>query len=759
MASLNDLDLTKLDTEDHDQVTQKIEQFYENDSTQKSALAYHWERNHLMLDGQQWLVYEGNRDSGGLWKRLQPSPANEYIPRPVTNYLFDAYQTLKGYLLKNEYRSQVRPNSQQQRDKVAAKLAELVASCNWERLQETYNYEYAASCLLTYGTVFKKDFWDVSYTNLARVPRMEERPVVDPNTGAPTGQTESIHARDEQGTYLYDEIPLGDVATAIVEPYRICLDPMATTLQDPRWIMEAAIRPLSWVVENYDKPLPQQPQDPSIPVDPEAIPEQEPGYTGLAKTVKPEKSMPTSLRRFFQMKTSPGIRGALSPSFGTSVGYGDSQMIDEACIVKEYYERPTAKNPHGRMFVVANGVMLYAAESPYWGDQQGKWHPYTECRWEIVPGRFWGKSPLDNAVELQKQINSIDSLIVLNRKTMAVPQKLIPRGTMPVSNAWTGQPGQKIYYTPGAGGEKPENIMGQGLDASVFQERAQRLEDFKQITGAADILKGDRPPGVTAYSALSLLFEIGTGKLYPILNRWKKFVEESQKNGLRLVAHRYREPRPEFINMLRSKNSELTESQIKDFIGKDLYDNCNVQIEADSIIPKLIAAEKAKLMEMAQLGTLNLENPANKNEFNERMGIQGFDSNYSKDAKRAEWENDLLDNMLYSPDNKPIRLVTDNDEVHNAIHGDRTKEPSFMELPFEIQQAYFAHIQEHDMAQQQQQQMQMMQAMAMGTPPPPPAPNPMQQEQSVGKGKGISSKTQHALSPEVGGNPFSQSIK
>ena len=243
------------------------------------------------------------------------SPQNEFIPRPVTNYLFDAYQTLKGYILKNKPRITVRPNTQTAKDRTAAKLAELVADTNFERLQEVDNYEYALSCLITYGTVFKKSYWDSSYLSQVQVPRMVSRPEIDPETGAPTGQLEEVQAIDPTtGEYLFDNLPLGDVATAVVEPYRICLDPLAANLHEVRWIMEYSIRPLTWIVENYMQP--------------------EPGYTGEATEVTPEEHLSTGMRRFFQLKTSSGVRGILSSGLGSSVTSGDSMMVDEAAVVR-----------------------------------------------------------------------------------------------------------------------------------------------------------------------------------------------------------------------------------------------------------------------------------------------------------------------------------------------------------------------------------------------------------------------------------------
>jgi hypothetical protein len=241
-----------------------------------------------------------------------------------------------------------------------------------------------------------------------------------------------------------------------------------------------------------------------------------------------------------------------------------------------------------------------------------------------------------------------------------------------------------------------------------------------------DILKGDRPAGVNAASALQLLFEVGTGKLYPALDRWKRFIELSQKKQLKLIASKYKEPREDFIRLLKMKNKEIPEQAINKFIGADLFDNCNVIIEAGSNIPKLDAAKKSMLTEAAQYGSIDMNNPNNRLEFNRQMGISGFDSDVGPDTKRAEWENDLLENIKLSPDNKPIVLVVDKHEIHIEVLERRIKEPSFMELDAEIQQAFFEHLQEHENAMQQQAMQQQMEGAAQspqGAAPATPVGN------------------------------------
>lgn len=725
------LDLTEVATSDHVRLASEIEIFYNTDSSTKLQLSYNWERNHLMLDGKQWITYNREEQTGRLWSEVNVSRSNEFIPRPVTNYLFDVYQTLKSYLVQNRPRSSVRPNTHTIEDKVAARVAEMVSECNWERLKEEQNYEYAASCGLVYGTVFKKDYWDTTAPTMATVPKMEERPVISPVTGLPTGESEMVEAIDEEtGSIMTEEVPLGDVNTEIVEPYRIALDPLAGDLHTARWVMEYSIQPLNWIRDMYDG-------------------KKGKGYTGKAKDVKEETNLSESLRRFYELRTSSGIRYFGQGFYGTAGDGSTDQMVSNAAVVKEYYERPSQKHPQGRLIVVANGVTLYAGDSPINGSDIDDWHPYSEFRWEVFPGRFWGRSPLDDASEIQKRINSVDATIVLTRKTMAIPQKLIPKGSGIRKGEWTGRPGQQIEYRV-AEGVKPETISPAGVDAQVFQERAQLVSDMKQITGAMDILRGDRPPSVSAASALELLHETATGKLRPALDRWKKFIETSQKKQLKLVANNYTEPRESFIRLLKERNKSFSDNVLDKFIGEDLRDNCNVKIEAGSNIPKLIAAEKAQLLQAAQLGVLKLENEENRIKFLDKMGIRGFGGSPSADVSRSEEENLHLNALAMNPDNRPIVLDVDDHQIHIEIHKRAMKEPAYLEADQVVQEAYLRHIAEHQEKIDEAQHKQQMEAMAMGQQPPAPEDAGMPKSKLKARGKGVSEEVQQQITaPDI----------
>jgi hypothetical protein len=178
----------------------------------------------------------------------------------------------------------------------------------------------------------------------------------------------------------------------------------------------------------------------------------------------------------------------------------------------------------------------------------------------------------------------------------------------------------------------------------------------------------------------------------------------------------------------------------------------NVKIEAGANIPKLQSAEKSQLLQLAQVGTLNLEDPQNKMEFNRRMGVVGFDNEIGPDARRAQWENSMMDSIHLSPDNKPVMLADDQHEVHKEIHLRRMKEPSFISQPQEVMDAYMAHIEEHQKMIDDQKAQAMQEAAVTGKPGgggPPKMP-------TKGQGPGVAHDVREQVFspdiPKVGGN-------
>lgn len=686
-----DIDLEKIDGDDLTAIAGNVEEASKMAPYYQERMAYNWMQNIYFLLGDQHIFY--NTISRQF--ELIPQSKGDYIPRPVTNFFQPIASTICSILTRNKPTANVSPNSMNAEDIGAAKIAAKVQDVKWEDDDMESKLMEAALWAVCCGTVFRKDYWDTSYGKVVRVPLTQQiqKQVLGPMGDIQIVTSEEPVVNPMDGSPMFDELPLGDNAVSIIDPFRMCVDPNAVNEGDMAWIMEVSVQRIHWIKENFSK--------------------SGNGFTGEGAQVKPDQNTNTMLEMSQRLKTISG-KGS-GPYGGTS---SLQTELKNVAVIKELYVRPTAKHPRGQQIVTCNNKVLYRGDSPYYDGTPGSFHPYSIFKWELVPGRFWGKSLLEDLVEPQRRINAIDSLIILNRKTMVSPQKLIPAGSGIPDGQWSGAPGLQLQYRPvGANGAKPEIVPGVQLPPQVYQERDITKGEMYQIARTNEILQGIRPTGVGTYSALQLLQDQSYSVLSPQIHRWEKFIEKGETKKLKLIATRYREPRPEFINKLRVMSKDITDVEIANFIGSDLRDNCSVRVEAGSTIPRSEAAKQQQLMDLANTGTLGdiINNPVNKQKFLEKMGVTGFDSDFEIDVKRAQWEVEMLENGLI--DGIAV-LPYENHAIHLQIHMNRMKEPSFMKLDPSIQQMFIQHVELHNMYQQEQMiQQAQQQALTQGNLP------------------------------------------
>lgn len=688
-----DLDLEKLDSQDLGSIASQVDEVARLSPFYQERMAYTWMQNIHFLLGDQHIFYN---QISRQFELIPTTRNNDFVPRPTTNLFQPLTSSIVSILTKNRPTADVTPNSTSEKDISSAKLAARIQEVKWAEDDMEAKLGDCALWAVTCGTVFRKDYWDTAYGKIVRVPltQMVPKETMD-EMGNIQIMNEEVPMTDPfDGSPMFNEIPLGDNAVSIIDPFRMVVDPNATSEDDMAWIMEVSVQRLHWIKENFAK--------------------EAPGYTGLAADVKEETNVNTMVELSQRLKTL-STRGSGSYAGGAS---GMQTGLKNVAIIKELYVAPSSKFPKGQMIIAANGKILYRGDSPYYDGTTDSWHPYTIFRWELMPGRFWGKSLLEDCIEPQRRINAIDSLIILNRKTMVSPQKLIPDGAGIPEGYWSGAPGLQMRYRPvGAQGMKPEIIPGIGLPTQVYQERETTKNELFQIARVNEVLQGINPKGAYTYSSLQLLMEMAMSTLSPQTHRWERFIEKGETKKIKLIAHRYREPRPEFINKLRVLSKDVTDIEIMNFIGSDLRENCTVKIEAGSSIPRSNAAKQQQLMELAQTGVLGdiINNPVNKQKFLERLGVIGFDSDFEADVKRAGWENEMLENGLIQGTSV---LPFENHQIHLQIHMNRMKEPSFMKADPVIQQQYQMHVDLHNqILQEQMLQQAQQQALMQGNLP------------------------------------------
>ena len=650
-----------------DEIAQEIEDYYKQDIADKLLRAQVWDEAIRFCDGDQHIEYSISTN------RFQPvtiTRNNDFVPRPTTNYILPIVRTIVSRLTKQKPQAKVRPNSQDPRDIGSAKVSDLVLDVKYEELREEEKQQEKAYWGVITGTVFKKIFWDENTFKVIKIPRTET--VIETIT-------------DEQGNLIpqereqtkEEEFNVGDVGSSVIPPFNIAFALNTRSPLEMEWIMEYSVQKLDWIKKNYNK--------------------KEKGYTGRTDEVKEEKGLSVILQYEYKLRT---LTGRNSGGY-YSTGSGAEMVVKNSAVLKEYYQKPTEKYPRGRMIVVANGIPLYNGDSPYYADGfEDSWHPYVEWRFEIVPGRAWGKGLVEELIPINRRINAIDSLIILNRRTMAIAQWLIPEGSGVPNGFINGRPGLNITYRPvGANGAKPEKVEASALPQQVYQERNQAVEDIKRLGMTQDVLEGTNPVGVKTAYQLEQLLENALDSLGAMFQRWEKSFEREETKKLLLISKKYKEPRVELGKKLKAINKDVTDIELEMFMGEDLRDNVNVRVEPYSSIPRSKAGENAVLRELVQGKVLDVvTNSINKKEFLEKMGIKGFEYQITPDVKRAQWENSIIENgdaqdLLVDPNNpQGSVLELDNHEIHIVIHSARMKDPN---VSIEIRQLYITHIEEH----------------------------------------------------------------
>jgi hypothetical protein len=261
---------------------------------------------------------------------------------------------------------------------------------------------------------------------------------------------------------------------------------------------------------------------------------------------------------------------------------------------------------------------------------------------------------------------------------MAIPQKLIPKGSLVAGGYWSGKPGLEIYYNPAVG--TPSTVQGSGLDPSIYREKEEDKQALHIIAGDNEVLSGNKPAGANAASALNLLLEQSMSKFGPLIQEWERFIEAGQVKKANLIRRMYQEPRANLVRRMKQINKDLTTTVIDDyFTGKDLGDNIDVRVEAGSSLPRSSAMHQQNLKDLIPLGILGqldpITNPIANQKIREEFGIADFPTTTGKDTERAKSENDL---MRQGKANEVELMTWDNPVIHFSVVTEEMKRPEFI---------------------------------------------------------------------------------
>jgi len=665
-------------------VSSAMDECWQEDQRHKGSLNTIWRRNVDFANGAQQMSYGGMSATinnsqlfftNGRQKRKQLYTTNEIEP---------IVRTLVSYMTRAKPAVTCVSPDRTDEGKHRARIGERVLDAKYEIDKEYANSRMSAYWALSIGTVFRKDYWDMSRGRDASIPKFDElgNEVIDPNTGE----------------VEMDNFKTGDSAVSILTPMTVAFDWTTIDFDEMPWIEEAYYMPTEWARKVFDQ--------------------QSEGYTGKAKNIQDSGGI-----NYASISTLEAMKFA-TPN---SVGSGYQANKKDKSLIRELYVRPSDDAPRGRLIIKAGSEIVYAGDSPYFMPvQKIMWHPYTQYTFEPYIGRFLGKSLVEQLVSLQMRLNEINGSILENANTcgkvgILAAENQLRRGVMSGEINIT-------TYKPVPGASEPKKWDGVPLPQQFFKEKQDLIDAMVRIAGTNFVMQGQTPTGVTAAAAISQLLENASSQQSDTMIAFAKFHEQAFTKKLRNIRNFHNLPNDELVDYIRSISKNSLDFEIHDFIGEDLGDGLNVNIEEGSNIPKSQANKREavrQLLESPQLTPeIGEDSPRGveaRNYIFKQLDLDPLETEQSKDIEKAKWENERMKRGM-----TPDPWEFDNHAIHKACHMSDYKTPEFIERSSpEVKQAFLDHLKFHDdMIQQEMMEQQQQAMMAQGMPPQMEAPPP-----------------------------------
>ena len=615
-------------TREDQEALSTIQAFHDPHVGHKADLERTWSYALAFTKGYQYHQWS-NRE----WGLVPRTMTSKRRIRETRNFIRPYVERTIASLTSFVPKFRVRPATNDINDEQRARVGESILEHYWTLLDMQENYQELMYWTTICGTAFLKVFWDGAGGESFAAPE-----VIYDEDGSPSGLGEKER--------LYFE---GEVATEVISPFQIYLDPMATKQSDIERILQVTKRPLSWVDRHF--------------------PELGPHVRGDGGDEGGEYGQ----NRVLDLVSPGGISSSTN-------AHGDTAQ--DWVTVKEYYETPTMEFPRGRFILEANSVILKNGDNPTPKHKI----PYIIFRDLVVPGTIWGQSNIDNLIPPQRNYNRVVSQYIEHIVTMVHSKVLFPRMAGIPESAFVAGVGEVIEYN---GSTPPAHLAPPQLPNSLDNELARLKADIDEITSTYAVEKGIYP-GKASGTAINLLQEASIKAKEPKLARNAAGLEHWGKQVLALVQDYVSDDRTIKIH---GKNNQFEVSQ---FSGAELQGNTDVVIELDSMRPKSRELAMSVVERMVQSGLLNPQDPADRSRAYKALDLEDDQvviSDMNQHRRVAQMEDSL---MLKGQPGQPAQWYEDQD-IHAAQHSATMNGDEFRMSPPEIQALFHEHTRSHQL--------------------------------------------------------------
>lgn len=635
------------------------------DRYKREAMEYRWiwEREWLRdlyyVGGRQWITFHPSRREW-IDKRLQ-----KWIPRPVTNKMAEVTQAVRTTLGAISLNATVQPVGHDPASLAAAAISDEMSPLIHEEHDMDQVMREGDFWLITTGNVVLQASWnkDIRF-NRSFIPHeqcftcgavLPPKAIIDAGNRCPNcGNAQFQPAMDQGGQPVGEWIPFGRGKTTALSPFEYAVAPNITRFGDLPYIIR-----LRWRDKHYyEANLPEY----------------------VSKITWEKAPTDRSLQIFKSLALSNDIGTGSQFSY---LGATASHTV-EGVTEYELWLRPTQEFPKGFVMRVAGDKSpllieqpdeALPGEFPYKDIEGNPLFPFVHAQYEHVGGRLYGRSAISPVIQKQDQLNQLDSLVQLSVQRTANPVWIIPENAG--IDHITGEPGLIIKWNVlAAGGQgKPERVGGENIPGSLFQFREQILKDIEELTGTYDIIKGQKPTGIEAFSALQLLVERSQSRFGSV---FKSRGEMYQKwFALALELERQFGPEQRTLAVL-GPNRGYT---FQHFENAQLQSKVSVRIEDGSNMPKTALGKRAAIEQANQLRLIDPNDPDQRYALLTTFGLTDLVPSLDIHVQSALQIQDAFERWVEAPEGEPPLVVKPwhNPQIHwqeriKWLNGDKMRE-------------------------------------------------------------------------------------
>jgi hypothetical protein len=321
---------------------------------------------------------------------------------------------------------------------------------------------------------------------------------------------------------------LGDGELTRIDPFKFYPDPMATSMEDANYFVEARTMSLDECERRWPGSVAKMKGN---TYEESGLDEREDVFAGSGRT---------------PMANTGGISGA-NTLYGRPGRARESVSDDEGITIYEFWLR---ENNHyttdeGEVYVEdswkvvvvgGNHVLFEATADELWGHGR---HPYVRYVLHDL-GEFWGISLVEHLTPLQININRLLAAIQSNMELIGNP--------VFVEDARSGIPRTKITNKPGTRlttnvGSEPKWLVPPEMPREMTALIQFYIGEMERVSGLSAIVRGATPTGRNAQGVLDAVQESAFVRVRLALRNLERSLRQSGELLASLIVENYNSPR------------------------------------------------------------------------------------------------------------------------------------------------------------------------------------------------------------------------